>query len=70
MNLPYYKTFLKLKVFLVFAFLFTMKDMENPKTPDQSEIMRLLPSVDVLLRTATVEKLVTETGAKHLTILA
>ncbi|HRH45828.1 MAG TPA: L-seryl-tRNA(Sec) selenium transferase [Pyrinomonadaceae bacterium] len=39
--------------------------MEN-----HTEILRLLPSVNTLLQTETAQKLVTETGAKHLTILA
>lgn len=39
--------------------------MEN-----HTEILRLLPSVNALLQTETAQKLVTETGAKHLTILA
>ena len=44
--------------------------MDNEKSQNQTEILRLLPSVDVLLRTETAQKLVLETGNKHLTILA
>ena len=44
--------------------------MDNEKSPNQTEILRLLPSVDTLLRTETAQKLVLETGSKHLTILA
>ena len=44
--------------------------MDNEKSPNQTEILRLLPSVDALLRTKTAQELVLETGSKHLTILA
>ena len=44
--------------------------MENQEIANQSEILRLLPSVNMLLQTETGQKLVNETGAKHLTILA
>src|SRR5215213_607085 len=44
--------------------------MENRETTNHTEILRLLPSVDLLLRTETAQKLVNETGTKHLTILA
>ncbi len=44
--------------------------MNNQETNQQLEILRLLPSVDSLLRTETSQRLVTETSAKHLTVLA
>ncbi len=44
--------------------------MNNQETTNHTEILRLLPSVNSLLQTETAQKLVTETGAKHLTILA
>ena len=37
---------------------------------DKSEILRLLPSVDALLQTATAAKILRQSGAKHLTALA
>jgi L-seryl-tRNA(Ser) seleniumtransferase len=44
--------------------------MENAKTSGSSEILRFLPSIDTLLRSETAVKLLPETGAKHLTVLA
>lgn len=44
--------------------------MENREPTNHTEILRLLPSVDTLLRTEIAQKLVRETGVKHLTILA
>jgi len=44
--------------------------MENEETPAKSEILRLLPSVDALLRSKTAAKILPETGVKHLTGLA
>lgn len=44
--------------------------MENEKSQNPAEVLRLLPPVDAILRTETAQKLVFETGAKHLTILA
>jgi L-seryl-tRNA(Ser) seleniumtransferase len=47
-----------------------MKIMDNQETANDTEILRCLPSVNSLLQSETAQKLVTETGAKHLTILA
>lgn len=44
--------------------------MENPEATSYTEVLRLLPAVNLLLQTETAQKLVSETGAKHLTILA
>lgn len=44
--------------------------MENQETPTSTEILRFLPSIDALLRSETANKLLPETGAKHLTVLA
>ncbi|MCD9186542.1 MAG: L-seryl-tRNA(Sec) selenium transferase [Pyrinomonadaceae bacterium] len=44
--------------------------MEKQKVPDITEILRLLPSVDALLRSETAQKIAVETGKKHLTFLA
>lgn len=44
--------------------------MKDQKVQNHTEILRVLPSVDSLLRTETAQKLLTETGAKHLTVLA
>jgi L-seryl-tRNA(Ser) seleniumtransferase len=44
--------------------------MENLQTSNQAEILRRLPSIDALLRSAAAAKLLSETGAKHLTFLA
>lgn len=44
--------------------------MENPENPNDRENLRLLPSVDSLLQTQTVQNLATKTGTKHLTVLA
>ncbi len=44
--------------------------MENAKTSGGAENLRFLPSIDALLRSAEASKLLPETGAKHLTVLA
>jgi L-seryl-tRNA(Ser) seleniumtransferase len=44
--------------------------MKHQEVSNHTEVLRLLPSVDSLLRTETAQKLVNETGTKHLTILA
>lgn len=44
--------------------------MEKEETDKNSEILRRLPAVNSLLQTETAQKLINETGAKHLTILA
>jgi L-seryl-tRNA(Ser) seleniumtransferase len=44
--------------------------MEKRKTSDNSEILRLLPSIDALLHSETANNILHETSAKHLTILA
>lgn len=44
--------------------------MEKEKIADRAEILRFLPSVDALLRSAAAQKIAAETGAKHLTFLA
>lgn len=44
--------------------------MENSETPKTAESLRFLPSIDALLRSATATRLLPETGAKHLTVLA
>ncbi len=44
--------------------------MENQKTPDKTEVLRLLPSIDALLHTEIAQKLLPECGAKHLALLA
>src|SRR5215203_2498249 len=44
--------------------------MENGETPGTVENLRFLPSIDALLRSETAGKLLPETGAKHLTVLA
>lgn len=44
-----------------------MKDSETPKN---AESLRFLPSIDALLHSGAATKLLPETGAKHLTILA
>jgi L-seryl-tRNA(Ser) seleniumtransferase len=44
--------------------------MENTDAPNNTEILRLLPSVDALLRSETAHRISPETGAKHLTYLA
>ncbi|MDQ3323706.1 MAG: L-seryl-tRNA(Sec) selenium transferase, partial [Acidobacteriota bacterium] len=43
--------------------------MENQATKNGAEILRYLPSVDALLRSATANGILSETGAKHLTFL-
>ena len=40
------------------------------ESPIQSEILQFLPSVDVLLRSRTAQKILPEASAKHLTVLA
>ncbi len=44
--------------------------MKNGSTTNQVDILRLLPSIDVILRSKAAEKIVKECGAKHLTMLA
>ena len=44
--------------------------MKNDSTSNQIDILRLLPSVDGILRSAVAEKIGKQCGAKHLTILA
>jgi L-seryl-tRNA(Ser) seleniumtransferase len=44
--------------------------MEKEKVSDSSEVLRLLPSVDALLNSESGSKILSETGAKHLTTLA
>ncbi len=44
--------------------------MNNSESANYMEILRLLPAVNSLLQTITAQKIVVETGAKHLTILA
>lgn len=44
--------------------------MENSETSKKVEILRLLPSIDVLLRSPTASRILPETGARHLTLLA
>ena len=44
--------------------------MQNRETPNSAENLRFLPSIDALLRSETAAKLLPETGAKHLTVLA
>src|SRR5215211_1225933 len=43
--------------------------MENRETKNHTEALRLLPSVDALLRTEAAQKLISQTGARHLTRL-
>jgi L-seryl-tRNA(Ser) seleniumtransferase len=43
--------------------------MKNPDTKNHAAALRLLPSVDALLRTHAARNLAAETGAKHLTAL-
>jgi L-seryl-tRNA(Ser) seleniumtransferase len=44
--------------------------MENQETPTNSKILRLLPSIDVLLHSEIASRLLQKVGAKHLAILA
>ncbi|MGI8638959.1 MAG: L-seryl-tRNA(Sec) selenium transferase [Pyrinomonadaceae bacterium] len=44
--------------------------MENREMLDRTEILRLLPSVDMLLRSETASRILPQVGAKHLAILA
>jgi L-seryl-tRNA(Ser) seleniumtransferase len=44
--------------------------MKNRELRDCAEILRLLPSVDALLRSETASRILPEIGAKHLTALA
>ena len=43
--------------------------MTNRKTPDTLEFLKLLPSTDTVLQTATAQNILAESGAKNLTIL-
>ncbi|MDQ3132015.1 MAG: L-seryl-tRNA(Sec) selenium transferase [Acidobacteriota bacterium] len=44
--------------------------MKHGSTTNQVDILRLLPSIDVVLRSKAAEKIVKKCGAKHLTMLA
>jgi len=44
--------------------------MENRETKNHAETLRLLPSVDALLRSEAAQKLIPQTGARHLARLA
>ena len=44
--------------------------MEKPDAPNNSETLRLLPSIDALLRSDAARRISLQTGAKHLTSLA
>lgn len=44
--------------------------MKNGKDSETATLLRLLPSVDALLQTRAAQKILAETGAKHLTDLA
>ena len=44
--------------------------MENSETPKSVENLRFLPAINALLRSETAHRILPETGAKHLTILA
>lgn len=44
--------------------------MKNEAISDNAENLRLLPSIDALLQTATANKLLSQTGVKYLTVLA
>lgn len=44
--------------------------MENRETKNHAEALRRLPSVDALLRTEAAQKLISQTGARHLATLA
>ncbi|MGC2236761.1 MAG: L-seryl-tRNA(Sec) selenium transferase [Pyrinomonadaceae bacterium] len=44
--------------------------MENSETSKKVEILRLLPSIDALLRSPVADRILPETGARHLTLLA
>ena len=44
--------------------------MDNRAEKNGAEILRLLPSIDALLHSETAKKILPETGAKHLTVLA
>ncbi|HEY0047963.1 MAG TPA: L-seryl-tRNA(Sec) selenium transferase [Pyrinomonadaceae bacterium] len=44
--------------------------MENRETKNHTEALRLLPSIDALLRTQAAQKLISQTGARHLATLA
>jgi L-seryl-tRNA(Ser) seleniumtransferase len=43
--------------------------MEKENSPNNSEILQCLPSIDALLNSETARRLLPETGAKHLTVL-
>ncbi|HEY0426476.1 MAG TPA: L-seryl-tRNA(Sec) selenium transferase [Pyrinomonadaceae bacterium] len=44
--------------------------MENREVPSAADMLRHLPSIDALLRSAAANKMLPEIGAKHLTMLA
>jgi L-seryl-tRNA(Ser) seleniumtransferase len=44
--------------------------MENRETKNHAAALRRLPSIDALLRTAAAQKLIRQTGARHLATLA
>lgn len=44
--------------------------MEKEEMPENVEVLRFLPPVDALLRSETAQKIVAETGKRHLTFLA
>jgi L-seryl-tRNA(Ser) seleniumtransferase len=44
--------------------------MDDPKPAGDQNVMRMLPSVDALLRSGTAQSIVAECGAKHLIFLA
>src|SRR5688500_15337115 len=44
--------------------------MQNGENAETATVLRLLPSVDALLHTKTAQKILKETGTKHLTNLA
>lgn len=44
--------------------------MKTKESSIQSEILQFLPSIDALLRSRTAQKILSEAGAKHLTVLA
>ena len=44
--------------------------MKNQVTPDEAEILRMLPSIDALLNSKTALQMMVEIGSEHLTSLA
>ena len=44
--------------------------MKPKDAPNKAKILSLLPSVDALLQTETAQKILSESGTKHLTVLA